>query len=134
MPQAASESITRRDALAGAAATFPATAVPAFALPVPDPILAAIEAHRAAVVVHSAAVHAEQGIEAASSAMDDACCAMLDIVPATLDGVLALLRYVNAANEIMFAMGLVDDAGKEREWYHFLFANLIASLETTRAN
>lgn len=47
MPKATEHNITRRTALAGVAATFPAAAIPAFAFPSePDPIFAAIEAHK----------------------------------------------------------------------------------------
>jgi hypothetical protein len=82
--------VNRRAILAGAA-TLPAMSIPAFAEP--DPIFAAIEAHRRADAAYCAACEAdvpEIAMDAAWAAADK----LLNIRPTTVAGVAALLRYL----------------------------------------
>lgn len=113
MPKATEHNITRRTALAGAAATFPAAAIPAFAFPSePDPVFAVIEAHRAAYLHWSEAVRvsasmyqtdpgydvAQAVTEERSGPEQEAAAELAGIVPATMAGVHALLDYIDAFN------------------------------------
>lgn len=73
--KAINQNITRRAALAGAAAMIPATAIPALALASgagPDPIFAAIEAHKEARAYYRACLDKAEAIEEAMHARADA--------------------------------------------------------------
>lgn len=86
--------MNRRAMLAGVATA--AVVMPAAALPMPDPIFAAIERHKRAYAAHGAADDA-----VCSEAAFDALCredraarrALLRIKPTTVAGAAALLRY-----------------------------------------
>jgi hypothetical protein len=88
--------INRRAILAGAASA--PVAMPAAALPMPDPIYAAIEEHRRAHAAAGALLDAatddwESEADAAMDAYWAAADALFDTNPTTVAGVAALLRY-----------------------------------------
>ena len=72
----------------------------------PDPVFAAIEAHKAAIVAHTAAV--DTGDE------DAALVAVLTCQPTTQDGTIALLEHMSAPSEdgtvLAFAFGADEDS------------------------
>jgi hypothetical protein len=134
---------TRRAMLAGAAA-IPTTALPAAALAAmplePDPIFAAIEAHRARWSEFNAwCALPEAGTEegkAAENRLSDAeweaAIALVEIEPTTMAGVIALLRYTVGVNEcgwpdILMEKGVENSHG--RSWEYFLRCNLAGALE-----
>jgi hypothetical protein len=138
-------STTRRAALAGAAslAVVPALALPCGAAQAPDPILAAIEAHKAAFQRalrtcriaskmdecddpgHEEAVkYNEADWDAAANAAGE----LVDVTPATMAGLLALLDYVDAFNRKTFTL---DDDPEHFYSEHLLWPdNLLADDET----
>lgn len=138
MAQAERDSITRRSLISGAMALVPAAAIPAIAAATPtapDPIFAAIEAHRRAyaglnaflhelAVVEQAAWHAPRGKRRAANKRlaeaykterrigdieHQAFEKFIGTVPHTLDGAVAALRYVRARYDEGEAMCEEDD-------------------------
>jgi hypothetical protein len=101
-----STSTTHRAVLAGGLAAVPATSLPALASP--DPILAAIRAHRRAVAAYQAAFEisgnmaaGDPGFPAAAAvtsrgfaALEDAGVRLIEVSPTTLAGVAAVLAYI----------------------------------------
>jgi hypothetical protein len=84
---------TRRAVLAGFT-TLPAT-TPAFGVSnVPDPIYAAIAAHRQAVAAYHAAAGDAQATMHAGDVMDETARALGDVQPTTIAGVIAFLSYI----------------------------------------
>ena len=74
----------------------------------PDPVFAAIEAHKAAIVAHTAAV--DTGDEDASTDAEDAALeAVLTCQPTTQDGIIALLEHMASpfkdSTPLAFAFG-----------------------------
>ena len=121
----------------------------------PDPILAAIEAHRAAMAgvmsgldVQTALekellpkarrdetdprwIACERDIEQAWDAVNDAELALLNIRPTTRAGIVALLRYViehDTDGEGWQPELVSDDGTKTRHFYHFLVENVAEAL------
>jgi hypothetical protein len=144
---------------AGGTVLAMATAHPAPAIAsqrVPDPILAAIEAHRAAMatLISGLAVQTalekelprnrrrgdetdprwiacERDINWAWSAVDDAELALLNIRPTTRAGIVALLRYVvehDTDGEGWQSELVSDDGTKTRNFYHFLVENVAEAM------
>jgi len=79
----------------------------------PDPVFAAIQAHKAAIVAHTAAV--DTGDEDASTDAEDAALeAVLTCQPTTQDGIIALLEHMSAPSEdgtvLAFAFGADEDS------------------------
>jgi hypothetical protein len=118
---------SRRAILAGAASVPVLVALPAAALAStePDPVFAAIDAHREVLLrAMAAARHCsnlavrDQGKKAADAAQDFACAAeddaqweLANVVPTTFAGVLALLSYLND----LYTGGIA--LPEDRDWY-----------------
>jgi len=85
---------TRRAILAGIT-TAPATSLPAFGgSNAPDPIYAAIAAHRGAVGARHAAGDDAEATMRADELMDETARALADAQPTTIAGVTAFLSYI----------------------------------------
>jgi hypothetical protein len=144
---------TRRAILAGgaAAATLPAAAL-AVPLAPPDPIFAAIEAHRTAMTTFNAVVDAQSELRSSTreyealggpldrayDAQHDAALALLSVAPTTITGAVALLRYANEYTETesgddMWPDHPVTDDDDARPWAFFLHAHVADALEQIAA-
>jgi hypothetical protein len=137
-----STTLNRRALVAGAAAALPAIAglsTAAAAAPAPDPIFAAIEAHRAAWThlqdnpsANKVDLLPEDDAECdrRCDAVQDAAGALADTHPTTITGVIALLRYVAGPESADPAFDFVDeDDGETKPWSFFIHHNLADALE-----
>lgn len=143
---------TTRRAMLAIGAALPAFAISSCWGAVPDPIFAAMEAHRAACRTYSAAVDVSARLadgtpehdaasavtDCAESTLDDAGIDLADIEPATIAGLLALLNHVielteddefDGANWRLPHQVQCDDGGEE----HFV-RRLLGSIESTLRN
>jgi hypothetical protein len=134
--------LNRRAVLAGAAAV-PAISISGLATGAePDPIFAAIEAHRSAWVhfadnpskskVHLTAED-DAETERRLDALDDAACTLSAINPTTIAGVVALLRYVAEHESEGNDFPLLDDDNRAKPWSFFVHNNVADALEDIAA-
>jgi hypothetical protein len=140
------ENLSRRAIRAGAA-SVPALAVPAVAKSAsadPDPILAAIEAHRRAWVdldpcseldemASEGNEEAAQQLDRLHQALNHATEQLLDIAPTTIAGVAAVLAYaaefVTSGHGGIWPDGEVWMAGRKLRWEIILHKNLAKTLQ-----
>jgi hypothetical protein len=141
------ENLSRRAILAGAA-SVPALALPAVgksASAEPDPILAAIEAHRRAWVdldpcseldsmAHKGNEEAVQELDRLNKGLDAAVVNLLNIAPTTIGGVAAVLAYAAEFASNDDGAGWPDGEawiGKHKlRWEVILRRNLSKTLQT----
>jgi hypothetical protein len=136
---AMSKSHSRRAILAGIA-TAPALAAPAMALSGPDPIYAAIEAHRQADAKHGAACRAlaaaHESEEQRLNEEEGAACHisaeagrdLLLTVPATVAGALAALNYVEEHDRAGNQIGMLIMRDEDGEQWGHGYDALLSSL------
>jgi hypothetical protein len=111
----------------------------------PDPIFAAIEAHRAAWAAlekgckwldDESTPETEAEFDRLNDAVEEAACTLVDTQPTTMAGAVALLRHA-AEHEGMGDTfeGLEDeDDGKMKPWSYFMHRTLADALEGMKAS
>jgi hypothetical protein len=128
---------SRRAVLAGIAAA-PTLAAPALALSGPDPIFAAIEAHRAtwAELNTRCSALSDEGTPEADAELQrimdvdfDAACELADTEPMTLAGAVALLRYAAECDGEGYVFEDEED-GKTKLLSYFIQINVAHALDT----
>jgi hypothetical protein len=137
-----SVNINRRALVAGAASA--AVAIPAAAAPMPDPIFAAIEAHRAAWAAlekdcsqlsDASTPEAEAEFDRLNDAVEEAAGTLVDTQPTTMAGAVALLRHVAEHEGRGDTFDLEDgDDGKTKPWSYFMHQTLADALEEMKAS
>ena len=133
--------MNRRAILAGAASA--AVAIPAAAAPMPDPIFAAIEAHRAAWAAlekdcsrlsDESTPEAEAEFYRLNDAVEEAAGILVETQPTTMAGAVALLRHVAEHEGQGDTFDLEDEDGKTGPWSYFMHQTLADALEKMRAS
>ena len=134
--------MNRRAILAGAASA--AVAIPTAAAPMPDPIFAAIEAHRAAWAAlekdcsrlsDESTPEAEAEFDRLNAAVEEAVGTLVDTQPTTMAGAVALLRHVAEHEDKGDTVHcLEDEDGKTKPWSYFMHQTLADALEKMRAS
>jgi hypothetical protein len=121
---------TRRAILDGIAA-MPATTLPAFGVASePDPIYAAIAAHRSAVAAWHEAGGDDRATHLAGDAMDKTGAALAEVQPTTLAGVIAYLSYIaECLGEEGGGWQFPQDDPMLRPFAHFLVRSAAVALE-----
>lgn len=146
---------TTRRAMLAIGATLPALAISSSWGAAPDPILAAIEAHRAACRVYLAAVEVSGDLadgtpehdaasavtDRAESTLDDAGIDLADVEPTTMAGLLALLHHVTELTEgdefdggnSRLPLYVSCDDGSEQHFVHRLLCSIASTLQNLTA-
>jgi hypothetical protein len=122
--------ITTSNRCAGVAAV-PATSLPVLrAASEPDPIYAAIAAHRRAVAAWDAAGGDDRATDLAGDAMDKTGAALAEVQPTTLAGVIAFLAYIaECLGEEGGGWQFPQDDPMLRPFAHFLVRSAAVALE-----
>jgi hypothetical protein len=138
-----SVNINRRALVAGAASA--AVAIPAAAAPMPDPIFAAIEAHRAAWAAlekdcsqlsDEGTPEAEAEFYRLNDAVEVAVCTLVATQPTTMAGAVVLLRHVAEHEDKGDTVDCFEDEddGKTKPWSYFMHQTLADALEEMKAS
>jgi hypothetical protein len=134
--------MNRRAILAGAASA--AVAIPTAAAPMPDPIFAAIEAHRAAWAAlekdcsrlsDESTPEAEAEFYRLNDAVEEAAGSLVETQPTTMAGAVTLLRHVAEHEDKGDTIDCLEDEddGKTKPWSYFMHQTLADALEKMRA-